>query len=166
MFVSTVLAVSLAVSFEFSASAARRAVADTAGRLAAVDGAGWFVAADRAQVEVFDDGGQRVILVTCPSGIGGLTLRCEKPPPTGTIRLRLRYAPGRPFEAVEGFEVEIGDRRLSARHTPHRRDVSAAAKDSPALKFRNTADHLEVEIPCDARKAAGDISIRWVDYYR
>lgn len=150
----------------FSCQIARRAAAEPGARAGAEIRGGWSILTDRARVEAANESGHWVLLGTCPGGIGGLTLRCESHLPAESLRLRLRYAPGRPFREVEGLEVEAGERRIATRYTPRRADTAAAAAGCPALTFRETADYLEVEIPPDVMAGGRGVTIRWVDYYR
>lgn len=159
-------AVLLGILAVFSCPVARRAAAEPGAREDAETCGGWRIWADRSRAEVFIEDGHLILLVTCPGGIGVLTLRREKQPPDGSIRLRLRYAVGQPFRELEGFEVEAGQQRISTRYTPRRADAAIAAAKSPALVFRETADYLEVEIPTDGVAGICDVTIRWVDYYR
>ena len=101
-------------------------------------------AADRVQIAV--EGQVAVIAITCPSGIGAAELAL---PPgqagAGEVRIRLRYADGKPFQRLEGFEAMIG-----------------AAKQ--AQRLAKVGGALEVSLTVPA--AADTLRLSWVDAYR
>ena len=98
------------------------------------------------------DGRDTVIEVTIPSGIGRMTLA----PATGTawpspLRLRLRYAPGRPFRTLEGLDVSIDGTVVATRD---------------AMRVEAGRAWLEVVLPVDVATPGKPLHVQWVDAYR
>ena len=92
------------------------------------------------------------IEVTSPSGIGRMTIsppaRRAWPSP---LRLRLRYAPGRPFRTLEGLDVSVDGTVVATRET---------------MRVRAGRDWLEVVLPADVAVPGKPIRVQWVDAYR
>lgn len=98
------------------------------------------------------DGRDAVIEVTSPSGIGRMTLA----PATGAawpspLRLRLRYAPGRPFRTLEGLDLSVDGKVVATRD---------------AMRVEAGRAWLEVVLPADVMASGKPLHVQWVDAYR
>lgn len=98
------------------------------------------------------DGRGVVVEITSPTGIGRMTIappaRRAWPSP---LRLRLRYAPGRPFRTLEGLEVSVD---------------GAVGATREAMRVEARRDGLEVVLPADVAQAGKPLRVQWVDAYR
>lgn len=91
-----------------------------------------------------------VLLITCPSGIGGLTLTYTNPAFPKPFRIGLRYAPWEPFSRLEGFRVSRSD--------------GTDWSDPPRAP---QGGYLEVALPEGVFEYAADtLTLDWVDMYR
>ena len=103
---------------------------------------------DRISIQYAEDAVS--FLITSPSGIGEATLKVLQGQWPKEVRIRLRYADGRGFTAVEGFSCSIRGR--------------------PPLEVRAVTLHpqyAEVLLPSDGLQGTGHpVQVRWVDYYR
>lgn len=92
------------------------------------------------------------IEVTGPSGIGRMTIvptaRTAWPTP---LRLRLRYAPGRPFRTLEGLDVSVDGTVVATRE---------------AMRIEPVRGWLEVVLPADVAMPGQPLHVQWVDAYR
>jgi hypothetical protein len=98
------------------------------------------------------DGRDAVIEVTSPSGIGRMTLV----PATGAawpspLRLRLRYAPGRPFRTLEGLDLSVDGAVVATRET---------------MRVEAGRAWLDVVLPADTATPGKPLHVQWVDAYR
>lgn len=98
------------------------------------------------------DGRDAVIEVTSPSGIGRMTLA----PASGAawpspLRLRLRYAQGRPFRTLEGLDLSVDGTVLATRD---------------AMRVEAGRAWLEVVLPAKAMTSGKPLQVQWVDAYR
>ncbi|MFD0725150.1 hypothetical protein [Lysobacter brunescens] len=112
------------------------------------------VRTERAQdtVRQARDGRGVMIDVTSPSGIGRMTLA----PASGKawpspLRLRLRYAPGRPFRTLEGLDLSVGGKVMATRET---------------MRVEAGRAWLEVTLPADVAMPGKPLRVQWVDAYR
>jgi hypothetical protein len=98
------------------------------------------------------DGRGVLVEVTSPSGIGRMLIatpaRRAWPSP---LRLRLRYAPGRPFRTLEGLDVSVDGTVVATRES---------------MRVRAGRDWLEVVLPADVAVPGKPIRVQWVDAYR
>lgn len=98
------------------------------------------------------DGRGVLVEITSPSGIGRMTIappaRRAWPSP---LRLRLRYAPGRPFRTLEGLDVSVDGTVVATRE---------------AMRVEARRDWLEVVLPANVAQAGKPIRVQWVDAYR
>lgn len=91
-----------------------------------------------------------VLLITCPSGIGGAVVTFTDPAVPKSFRIGLRYAACEPFRRLEGFHVLRSDGS----------DWSDPPKTS-------RLGYLEVAMPDGAFEHSTDsLFIDWVDMYR
>jgi hypothetical protein len=92
------------------------------------------------------------IEVTSPSGIGRMIIatpaRTAWPSP---LRLRLRYAAGRPFRTLEGLDVSVDGAVVATR---------------ASTRVASRRGWLEVVLPADIAIAGEPIRVQWVDAYR
>jgi hypothetical protein len=99
------------------------------------------------------DGRGVLVDVTSPSGIGRMTI--ATPARTAawpsSLRLRLRYAPGRPFRTLEGLDVSVDGNTVATRE---------------AMRIEVGRDWLEVVLPADVAMPGKSIRVQWVDAYR
>jgi hypothetical protein len=98
------------------------------------------------------DGRGVVIDITSPSGIGRMTLA----PASGaawpaSLRLRLRYAPDRPFRTLEGLDLSVDGKVVATRD---------------ALRVEAGRAWLEVTLPVDVVMPGKPLRVQWVDAYR
>jgi len=112
------------------------------------------VRTERAQdvVRQVRDGRDTVIEVTSPSGIGRMTLApaASKAWPS-PLRLRLRYAPGRPFRTLEGLDLSVDDTVVATRD---------------AMRVEAGRAWLEVVLPVGVATPGKPLHVQWVDAYR
>ncbi len=98
------------------------------------------------------DGRGVVIDVTSPSGIGRMTLASASnaawPSP---LRLRLRYAPGRPFRTLEGLDLSVDGKVVATRD---------------AMRVEAGRAWLEVTLPTEVTASGKPLHVQWVDAYR
>ncbi|HPO14874.1 MAG TPA: hypothetical protein PLI09_15640 [Candidatus Hydrogenedentes bacterium] len=91
-----------------------------------------------------------VLLITCPSGIGGAAVTFTGPAVPNSFRIGLRYSACEPFRRLEGFQVSRSDGSKWA--------------DPPRI---SRLGYLEVIMPDTAfEQTSGTLSIDWVDMYR
>jgi hypothetical protein len=101
-------------------------------------------------IEIQETDAATVFVVTSTSGIGSATVTRWQGRWPSDLRVRLRYAEGRPFTKVEGFSCAAGSRRPVELETVIYRPDSA-------------------EVPLPPEVLGGGVStlhLRWVDYYR
>lgn len=93
-----------------------------------------------------------IIEITSPDGIGRMTVpspaRGAWPSP---LRLRLRYAAGRPFRTLEGLDVSVDGKAMATRES---------------MRVEARRGWLEVVIPADATTPGKPLRVQWVDAYR
>lgn len=98
------------------------------------------------------DGRGVVVEINSPTGIGRMTIappaRRAWPSP---LRLRLRYAPGRPFRSLEGLDVSVDGTVVATRE---------------AVRVEARRDWLEVVLPAAVAQAGKPMRVQWVDAYR
>jgi hypothetical protein len=92
------------------------------------------------------------IEVTSPFGIGRMIV---SPPAHGAwpspLRLRLRYAAGRPLRSLEGLDMSVDGTVVATRE---------------AMRVEAGRGWLEVVLPADVAQAGKPIRVQWVDAYR
>jgi hypothetical protein len=112
----------------------------------------WVVQAVRKaedRVEVAVEAQRDVVTITCPSGIGAAEFALPGRPAPRDVCIRLRYAAGKPFPRLEGFEA-----------------VSATAVKLPH-RITTADGSVEVTLALPAEGgAAGTLRLSWVDAYR
>lgn len=93
-----------------------------------------------------------IVEITSPDGIGRMIVpspaRATWPSP---LRLRLRYAPGRPFRTLEGLDLSVDGTVVATRD---------------AMRVEAGRAWLEVVLPADVATAGKPLHVQWVDAYR
>lgn len=92
-----------------------------------------------------------VIEVTSPDGIGRMTVSPGRGAGASPLRLRLRYAAGRPFRTLEGLDVSVDGAMVSTRES---------------MRVETVRGWLEVTLPIDALRTGKPLRVQWVDAYR
>lgn len=105
--------------------------------------------ADVARV-VYEKRGMAVE-VTSPAGIGRMTVSPARAAWPSPLRLRLRYAAGRPFRTLEGLDVSVDGAVVATRE---------------AMRVEAGHGWLEVVLPANVAQAGKPIRVQWVDAYR
>lgn len=101
---------------------------------------------------VVREGRGLTIAITSVSGIGRMAITpTTRTPWPSPLRLRLRYAPGRPFRTLEGLDVSVDGIVVATRE---------------AMRVEARRDWLEVVLPADVAEAGKPIRVQWVDAYR
>lgn len=91
------------------------------------------------------------IEVTSPSGIGRMTVSPVRGTWPSPLRLRLRYAAGRPFRTLEGLDVSVDGAVVATRE---------------AMRVEAVRGWLEVTLPAGVTAAGRPLHVQWVDAYR
>lgn len=93
-----------------------------------------------------------VIEITSADGIGRMIVpspaRSAWPSP---LRLRLRYATGRPFGTLEGLDLSVDGKVVATRE---------------AMRVEKGRGWLEVTLPAGVTTAGKPLHVQWVDAYR
>lgn len=102
------------------------------------------------RIEIQQDGSSAAFLVTSPSGIGGATLTLWQGVWPKDVRVRLRYAEGRPYTRLESFTCAVG---------------SKAPVEIGAVEWH--PEYAEVDLAAGGlRSTARTVQLQWVDAYR
>lgn len=126
-----------------------------------------------AEARVVTAGGRVVVDVTCPGGIGGLTLRRtprrEPWPERLVVRLRgfetLEHVDAR--TALRSAERELGCRAPRVWAAGRGTWAAVDATDRDAMPIQREAGWIDVTIPTSLLDPAADsIRLRWIDAYR
>lgn len=91
------------------------------------------------------------IEVTSPSGIGRMTVTPARGATPSPLRLRLRYAAGRPFRTLEGLDVSVDGTVVATR---------------ASMRVESRRGWLEVLLPADVVTQGQPLHVQWVDAYR
>lgn len=91
------------------------------------------------------------IEVTSPSGIGRMIVSPVRGAWPSPLRLRLRYAAGRPFRTLEGLDVSVNGAVVATRE---------------AMGVEAERAWLEVVLPADVATSGKPLCVQWVDAYR
>lgn len=91
------------------------------------------------------------IEITSPSGIGRMIVTPARGAWPSPLRLRLRYAAGRPFRTLEGLDASVDGKAVATRES---------------MRVEARRGWLEVVIPADATTPGKPLRVQWVDAYR
>lgn len=91
------------------------------------------------------------IEITSPSGIGRMTIAPARGAWPSPLRLRLRYAAGRPFRTLEGLEVSVDGKAVATRES---------------MRVEAARGWLEVVLPAGVATTGKPLRVQWVDAYR
>ncbi|MGH7964700.1 MAG: hypothetical protein ACRERD_23290 [Candidatus Binatia bacterium] len=101
-------------------------------------------------VQILSENEQFVLLITCKSGIGSATITLRQGAWPARAVVRLRYAPGRPFQYLESFTVRTGSSETVSIEE-HRVENEYREVDLPSRLLDTNPQRLELE---------------WIDAYR
>ncbi len=119
-----------------------------------------------------------ILAIGSESGIGRAAVTVEKGKFPAAVMLQFRYANGRPFTALEGFELESArlqihgatarpdDFELVFLDAQGKRDPKAAVAGKLAIKVEQAATGLELTLPPNLLSDTGEVKLQWIDFYR
>ena len=91
------------------------------------------------------------IEVTSRSGIGRMTVLPARGTRSSPLRLRLRYAAGRPFRTLEGLDLSVDGAVVATRES---------------MRVEAASGWLEVTLPAGVATPGKPLRVQWVDAYR
>lgn len=132
--------------------------------------------ADKAVVS--EEEGRTIVTVTSATGIGRMTLSAKDRWPK-EITLRLRYAHGKPFKTLEGFDVTSSRLQIRSNSSESKKARFFLADDDgkfcrddviPSgwlnLEYKPHGDDLDVIFPASLWRGEKEVRFQWIDFYR
>lgn len=132
--------------------------------------------ADKAVVSEKD--GRTIVTVISATGIGRMRLSAKDRWPK-EITLRLRYAHGKPFKTLEGFDATSARLQIRSNSGESNKvrffladDDGKFSRDdvNPSgwlkLEFKPHGDDLDIIFPASVWRGEKEVRFQWIDFYR